>query len=292
MSGYIEITDLHGENRYYENFAQNLYGSASALTTAGSISLQADIDHWARWMDGRMRTVGRFSALPVQKNRLGSFDQSLQAWNAYLVIYNKLVARFGVEFESIPPSVEHFGTMAQVTGSMILEGAIIFDEEIDSGELGIGQPSVVSTLGTDTRGTFYNNWRGFPFGDSLVYEAWSANGASMDKMPSNAALDSERGFLGRDFPRTWIVDMISAGGIGTAAYRYSMNGGKDWEGTNTTDEDWEYIDDGVWFRFGPDDSGSHVFSVSDRWKFQTVPVEIRRTFGSSEARIGRSARGF
>jgi hypothetical protein len=292
MSGYIEISDLHGENRYYENFAQQLYGSASALTTAGSVALQADIDHWARWMDGRMRTVNRFSVLPVQKNRNGSHDQSLQAWNSYLVVYHKLVSRFGVEFEQIPQSVEHFGTMADLTGSMILEGAIIFDEEIDSGELGIGQPEVVGTLDSNTRGTFFNNWRGWPFGDSLLYEAWSKNGAVSAQMPSNAALDSERGFLGRDYPRTWIVDMIEAGGIGTSKYRFSMNGGKDWEGTNTTDEDWEYIDDGVWFRFAPDDAGSHVFGTADRWKFQTVPTEIKRTFGSSEARIGKAGRGF
>ena len=289
--GYIGINDLHGENRYYENFAQNLYGSASAMTAAGSMALQADIDHWSLWMDGRMRTVNRFSVLPMQKNRLGSFDQSLQAWTAYLVIYNKLVSRFGVEFEQIPPSIEHFGTMANLTGSMILEGAIIFDEEIDAGELGIGQPELVSSLGTDTRGTFFNNWRGWPFGDSLLWQEWGDN--QTRKMHSQGALKSvEKGFLGNDFPRTWIVDTITAGGIGTAQYRWSMNGGKDWEGTVTTDEDWEYMDDGVWYRFGPDDVGSHHFSVGDQWKFQTVPQEIRRTFGSTEARIGKTGRGF
>ncbi len=286
--GYIDISDLHGENRYYENFAQNLYGSASALTAAGSAVLQADIDHWSRWMDGRMRTIDRFSVLPIQKNRLGSFDQAIQAWTAYLVVYNKLVSRFGVEFEQIPPSIEHFGTMAELTGSMILEGAIIFDEEIDSGELGIGQPELVGTVGTDTSGTFFNNWRGWPFGDSLTFAAWGES----YQLNSQAAVQSERGFLGNDFPRTWVVDTITEGGIGTARYRWSMNAGKDWNGTLTSGDEWEYMNDGVWFRFGPDDSGAHFFSVGDQWKFQTVPREIRRTVGSTEVRIGRSRRGF
>lgn len=286
--GYVDINSLHGENRYYESFAENLYGSAGALGTAGSVALQADIDHWSRWMDGRMRTVGRFSVLPVQKNRLGSHDESLQAWTAYLVVYNKLVARFGVEFEQIPPSIEHFGTMAALTGSMILDGAIIFDEEIDSGELGIGQPELVGDIGTDSRGTFFNNWRGFPFGDSLVWQTWS----SENSQSSLKTHPVDHGFLGVDYPRTWVVDMVVEGGIGTAKYRWSMNGGKDWLGTITTTEEWEYVNEGVWFRFGPDDTGSNFFQVSDRWKFQTVPKDIRRTYGSTEARIGRTGRGF
>ena len=289
--GYIGINDLHGENRYYESFAENLYGSAGALSTSGSLNLQADIDHWSRWMDGRMRTVNRFSVLPIQKDRTGSYDQALQAWTSYLVVYNKLVARFGVEFESIPPSIEHFGTMANITGSMILEGAIIFDEEIDSGELGIGQPELTSDLGTDTRGTFFNNWRGWPFGDSLLWESFSDSN-STPQLNSRAAVESSKGFLGKDFPRTWIVDVILAGGIGTSSYRWSKNAGMEWEGTVVTDEDWEYMDDGVWFRFGPDDTGSNVFTVGDQWKFQTVPKEIRRTFGSGEAKIGKVGRGF
>lgn len=292
MSGYIEITDLHDENRYYEYFAENLYGSAGALNAAGSVALQADIDHWARWMDGKMRTVNRFSVLPIQKNRLGSFDQSLQAWNAYLVVYHKLVSRFQTEFESIPQSIGHYGTMADMTGSMILEGAIIFDEEIDSGELGIGQPEQVDSFGSSTRGTFFNNWRGWPFGDSLFWEEFNDTNQTKQLISNSQFRSIDRGFLGQDYPRTWIVDIIADGGIGTAQYRWSMNGGKDYEGTVTTDEEWEYADDGVWFRFAPDDTGSHFFSVGDTWKFQTVPLEIRRTFGSSEARIGKARRGF
>jgi len=45
-------------------------------------------------------------------------------------------------------------------------------------------------------------------------------------------------------------------------------------------------------RFEGDWIGSHHFSDGDKWRFQTVPKDIRRTFGSGEARVGKVGRGF
>jgi hypothetical protein len=161
--GYILISDLAAENRYYELFAEHLYGTNSTLTASGSIALQSDIDFWSGWMDDRMRTVDRFSVLPIQKGTNGEYPNAVRAWCANLVIYNKLVSRFQTELEEIPPSISHYGSEAVMNGSAVLTGGIIFDNEIDAGELGIGAPQVVGSLGTDTRGTFHTNWRGYPF---------------------------------------------------------------------------------------------------------------------------------
>jgi len=288
--GYILVSDLAGENRAYENFAENLYGTNSSLGSGGSVILQADIDFWSDWMDDRMRTVDRFSLLPIRRGTNGEYPNVIRAWCSNLVVYHKLVARFQGEFESIPSSIEHYGTWAEMMGSSVLTGGAIFDNEIDAGELGIGQPQVVGSLGDDTRGTFHTNWRGFPFGDSVQYLSSRDNlepsGLSMQR-------DAREGFLGADFPRTWIVEVTTAGGIGTAEYRWSMDGGIEWEGEEvTSDGDFDHLEDNVWVRFEGDAVGSHHFSEGDKWRFQTVPEDIRRTYGSTEARIGRSGRGF
>jgi len=285
--GYILISDLAVENRYYEQFAEHLYGTNSALTTTGSVSLQADIDFWSGWMDDRMRTVDRFSVLPLQRGTSGEYPNAVRAWCANLVVYNKLVARFQTEFETIPDSITHYGSEAAMNGSAVLTGAIIFDAEIDAGELGIGAPRVVGTLDSDTRGTFHTNWRGYPFGDSLP------SGQSGDEFAGEVGKDWSEGFLGSDFPRTWIAQITTAGGIGTALYRWSMDGGITWEETGiTSDADYVHLQDNVWVRFEGDWVGSHHFSDGDKWRFQTVPKNIRRTFGSGEARVGKVGRGF
>lgn len=290
--GYILISDLFGENRFFANFAEHLYGTNSALGTAGSVVLQADIDFWSNWMDDRMRTVDRFSLLPVRKGTNGEYPNAVRSWCAYSVIYHKLVSRFQAEFETLPDSIEHYGTWAEREGSTVLTGGAIFDNEIDAGELGIGQSQVVGTLGADTRGTFHTNWRGYPFGDSVRY----LSAANLEGFfPSRYALQGypSEGFLGADFPRTWIVEITTAGGVGTAEFKWSMDGGIVWEEEEvTTDYDFDHLMDNVWVRFEGDAIGSHHFTDGDKWRFQTVPEDIRRSYGSTEARIGRAGRGF
>lgn len=285
--GYILISDLATENRFYETFAEILYGSNATLTGSGSVSLQSDIDFWSGWMDDQMRTVDRFSVLPLQRGTNGEFPNAVRAWCANLVVYNKLVARFQTEFEEIPSSISHYGSEALMNGSRVLTGAMIFDNEIDAGELGIGAPQVVGNLGSNTRGTFHTNWRGYPFGDSLP------SAQSPDALGGQAGNDWDRGFTGSDFPRTWIVEVTTSGGVGTAKCRWSMNGGIDFENSDVTSGyDFMLLQDNVWVRFEGDSVGSHHFSVGDKWRFQTVPKDIRRTYGSVEARVGNCGRGF
>lgn len=285
--GYILISDLAAENHYYELFAEHLYGTNSTLTAAGSIALQSDIDFWSGIMDDNMRTVERFSVLPLQRGTNGEFPNAVRAWCANLVIFHKLVARFQTEMDEIPPSIAHYGSEAAMNGSKVLTGASIFDNEIDAGELGIGAPQVVGSLGTDTRGTFHTNWRGYPFGNSLPA------GQSPDALGGQAGVSWDEGFTGSDFPRTWIAEVTTAGGVGTAKYRWSMDGGISWEETGkTSDAAYADLKDNVWVRFEGDWVGSHYFSAGDKWRFQTVPKDIRRTTGSTEARVGKFGRGF
>lgn len=285
--GYVTFSQLLGTNSYFREFGERFYGSNGTFDTNGTVSLGNDINSAYNSINEELRSAGRFSALPVPKDRDGNYPQSLVNWNAFLTIYNKLMAEFAGEREEIPQSISFFGSQAGKFATIVKNGGVIFPEEIDAGELGIGEPQLVGVLGTDTRGTFYNNFQGFPFGNVN----WSSFDFSRSQgITRNDLLNA--GFLGQDFPRTWVIHVISAGGIGTADFRWSMNSGKNWEGTLQSEEDFQHLDDNVWVRFGPDDLGSNVFSVGDRWKFQTVPKDIRRTYGDQEAVVARALRGF
>jgi len=285
--GYVTVADFIGTNRYYEFFAEELYGTNGTLTTGGSTTLISDIDFSYRTINDEMRSTGKWSLLPIQKDRNGDFPQAMQAWNAYDVIFRKLISRFQGEFEQIPDSINIFGTLAMRYARIVKEGGAIFAEDIDAGELGIGMPELVGALGSNTRGTFFNNWRGFPYPDSF------SNSRQLNNSLRRGGRSSKQGFTGSDFPRTWIVQIDTAGGIGTATYKWSMNGGKDYEDTTVlTDEDWEELEDNVWIRWSPDDQGSNAFTVGDKWKFQTVPEHIRRQYGSEEGIVGNIGRSF
>jgi len=285
--GYIGIIDLIGTtNRYYDTFAEDLYGSSGSMLSSASSVLISDIDSAFNEINDILRsTGGRFSVMPVPKDRNGNFPQALQDWNAYLVIYNKLLSRFAVETEDIPESISIYGSRADRISKRVVDGAAIFPEEIDAGELGIGAPQLVGALGSNTRGTFQNSWQGFPYGDRTIQ--------SFHISRFSGPVTTESGFTGNDFPRTWIIEVDTAGGIGTGKYKWSNDSGVTFTETGVNiDDDWYLLKDNVWIRFEADDSGSHEFSVPDRWKFQTVPVNIRRTFSDTEAKFGEIRRGF
>src|SRR3990167_9701058 len=142
---YITLSQVSGSNnRYFENFAEQLYGSNSVLDSGGSTNLIADINSAYNEINEYLRSAGgRFSVMPIQRDTDGNYPQAIQDWNAYLVIYTKMLARFGGEYEEIPSSVSAFGSLADRAKKRVLDGEAIFSNEIDVGELGIGQPQVV-----------------------------------------------------------------------------------------------------------------------------------------------------
>lgn len=284
---YIGIAELSGENNYFESFAESFYGTNGTLDASGSVKILADISSISKGIDDKLRTTGRFSVLPVQKNDQGVYPQSIVDWCAYLLIYRKTLSKFQTEFGDIPPVVGNFRELSKDAANNIIDGNVIFDSEISSGILGIGQPENLNA-GSNTRGTFYNNWRGFPHGDSGRVFA-QPPGPEFRRFPYN---ESFKGYLGQDYPRRFIVDTIVGGGIGTAEFRYSRNSGKDWDGTMQSSEDWSYITDNVYVRFSPDNDGSNVFSVGDKWSFLCVPKDMQRVFSGDEAMIVKTTRGF
>ena len=289
---YITLSQVSGSNnRYFENFAEQLYGSNSVLDSGGSTNLISDLNSAYNEINEYLRSAGgRFSVMPIQRDSDGNYPQAIQDWNAYLVIYTKMLARFGGEYEEIPSSVSAFGSLADRAKKRVLDGEAIFSNEIDVGELGIGQPQVVGALGSNTRGTFVNSWQGFPYGDSGVSSYQLSQYARGD---FDRNVISGEGFAGRDFPRTWVVSITTAGAIGTAKYSWSYDSGITNEETGVlTDTLWYHLRDNVWVRFEADVLGSNVFSVVDKWRFQTVPIDIRRAFSKDEAKYGKIRRGF
>lgn len=286
---YIGTGDLLGENPYYESFAEYLYGTNGTLGTDGQNNLSSDITHWFNSLNDELRSTGRFSVLPIQLNTDGVYPQSIKDWNAYLVIYSKLLSRFAGEQEEVPASISIYDTLGSRAAETVKNGGAIFKEEIDAGELGIGKPEVFGSLGTDTLGTFFNNWRGFPYGD-YAYSSPTPDAYTFGRGVSYA---SEKGFTGQDFPRIWSFEIDGAGGIGVSTFKWSKNAGKDYEDTLVkTDENWIGLDDNVYVRWGVANTGTHFFSLGDKWTFQTVPQEIRRTFGSTEAIVQNGGRGW
>lgn len=285
---YITTADLEGENIYFSNFAENLYGTNGTLGTAGSARLVSDIKRAFDIINDELRSMGRFSLVPIPIGESGEYPQSIVDANAYRVVYDKLISRFQAEFENMPPSIEHYGTMYRQTMQRISDGGIIFDEEIDVGELGIGQPSAYGNLGSDTRGTFHNNWRGYPFSDSD--QQIDARRSSFNLDPAD---DAYEGFAGYDFPRTWVIEIDGAGAIGTATFKWSRNNGKDWAATGVkTQEVWGYLYENVYVRFEPGPLGSNYFTSGDKWTFKTVPESIRHTYGEDEVHVAKGWRSF
>jgi len=288
---YVTLSDLDGENPYYEDFFLNLYGTNGAVNDTGSTQLLNDIYRASDIINEKLRATGRFSYLPLQKDRYGNYPESVKSWCAYLVVYNKLLARFQGEYDEIPDSISVYGSFAKEYEQVVLKGGAIFEEEIDVGELGIGRPIVIGALGEDTRGTFYNNWQGYPFPDSIVDLTYS--GPTAFRTTAQLIRAAELGFTGSDYPRTWIVEIDKSGGIGTATFKWSKNAGKDWEETGVaTDEDWNELEDNVWVRFSPDDAGSHYFTDGDKWRFFTIPKHMRRVYGEDEMKIHHGGRRF
>lgn len=285
--GYLTISDLVSENRYFESFAESFYGTNGTLDANGSTKLIADITAISKGIDDKLRTTGRFSVLPIQKNESGAFPQSVVDWCAYQLIYRKTLAKFQTEFGEIPPVVNNFRELSKDAASNVIDGDVIFDTEVSAGDLGIGQPTN-TIIGSNTRGTFHNNWRGFPYGDSGMVFAQPPYG-SFGRFPYT---DSYRGYMGHDYPRRFVMNIITPGGIGTAEFRYSRNSGKDWDGTMIAKEEWDYVTDNVYVRFGPDQNGSNYFSVGDTWNFLCVPRDTVRVYAKDEMRMVKSSRGF
>lgn len=289
---YITISQVSGSNnRYFENFGEQLYGTNGTLDSVGSTVLISDLSSAYNEINEHLRSAGgRWSVMPLQKDENGDYPQAIQDWNAYLVIYTKLLARFGGGFEEIPSSVSAFGSLADRAKKRVLEGEAIFNNEIDVGELGIGAPTVVGALGSNTRGTFVNSWQGFPYGEDAI---GNFNLSQYSRGNLGYGVTNERGFSGKDFPRNWIITITTAGGIGTAKYSWSYNSGVSNEETGVlTDDLWYLLRDNVWVRFEADALGSNVFTVGDKWMFKTVPTDIRRSFSKDEAKFGNIRRGF
>jgi len=272
---YLTLAELSGENRWFEFFAEELYGTNGTLSTSGSARLLDDIDDTSREIDDVLRTAdSRFTLLPIKKNDSGEYPQSVVNWCAHKLIHMKMMSRFQGEFDEIPDSISYHGSKAMQISDRILAGGIGFENEIMVGELGIGEPEVVGSLNGTSVGTFHSNWRGYPYPSDFTTE------------------NTFQGYLGEDFPRTFMAEIITAGGIGTAEYRWSRDVGMNWEGTVTTDYEWTHLKDNVYVRFEPNPTGTHHFTVNDKWKWDCVPKSIRKVFGKDDAHVTRSGRGF
>mgnify|MGYP005815880829 CR=1 FL=1 len=282
---YAVISDLFGANRYFENFAENLYGTNGTISTAGSTEMIADLDMIFDEINDTLRADGRFTSLPIQVDDNGEYPQALVDWNCYQLIYVKMIARFQSEFEQIPPSIAIYGSFSAKIENRVCDGGVFFEEEIGIGQLGIAKPESTQ-IGTATRGTFVNNYRGYPFGDSPD----SGKLAEYDFGRKGNA-DTQEGYAGQDFPRTWVVEIDAEGAIGTSTYKWSKNGGMKYEATGVkTHEAWDHLEDNVWVRWEPDSVGSNFNDVTDRWTFRCVPQEIAHSVADDESYMVRGVR--
>ena len=283
---YASISDLFGANRYFESFAENFYGTNGTLDASGSTTMIADINMIYYEINDTLRASGRFTSLPLERDENGEFPQALVDWNCYQLINVKMMSRYQSEFEQIPPSIQWYGSMAMKIEDRVVNGGIFFEEVIGVGQLGIAKPENTA-VGTDTRGTFHNNYRGYPFGDSYPDPA-RLSAFDFGRSGNEAFYE---GYTGQDFPRTWVVEIDGAGGIGTATYKWSRNGAKDFDATGqVSDEEWNHLRDNVWIRFEGDSVGSNYFSTGDRWIFRCVPQEINHSVAEDAAYIVQGLR--
>lgn len=254
---YLGTSALLGNNRYFQDFGEEVYGTNGTMGTDDAATLGQDLAWATDKLHEELRSTGRFSVFPLQRDNVGEYPQWVEDYTANLVIHSKLMANFQAELDEIPESISYFGTQVDIIIAKIETGDVLFDTEVDVGEIGIGRVVLVGTLGTLTRGTLFNNHNGYPF-------------------------DPSKKFNDNTYPRTWIIDIIVAGGIGTAEFTWSKDANVTEAATLTTELAFQQLSNYVYVRFASDDLGSNVFTVGDNWKFNTVPLQQRRVFGSNE----------
>lgn len=196
--------------------------------------------------------------LPVSKGTDGYYDQALRDWNAwdsiYRIVFPRMVSQ--IKQDDGKPWFDYFKKRADEKWDEFRSRKVVLNSLSTPGEVGV-QP------GTKIGGTLYsvmqNNWEGYG-----------------------------NGFEGADFPRTWRLEVISIGTDGAFAnsqYRWSMDNGITWEGTQTAQTAWVMLADEVYVRFdrGSSTGTTGLFTTADVWQFNTVPIKLS-TGGKGVAR--------
>lgn len=260
---YCALSDL---GKHFDEFLDSYYGTEAA----GSTAAIADLNRHYRIINDFLDSLGRFKRIPIGTQADGSYPQSLIDLNAVSLISEKLLAVHAGELATeIPAWILQYITTRKEIRDMIAEGEIIFEEEISVGELGVGAPLVVSK-GTDSKGDVDSNWDGYS-GQVAWHEQTELRPAFRQ------IWGVTKGYQGEDFPRWYHIkiDGTSSGNeIEEASFKWSMDGGISWEETGiTTDDDWIYLDWGVFVRFTFSAGTSHL-NMNDEWKFYCVPQRI------------------
>ena len=187
--------------------------------------------------------------LPVIVGLNGEYDQHLQDWNAFDTIY-RIVASYETQSKDNnedAPWFEEYKKRAMEIEEAYGRRKYVLNQNISAGETGIGKPT--RTVGSSV-GTLHTNSDGF--GD---------------------------GFLGYDFPRTWLVKITGTGstsGLRESLFDYSRDNGVSWYGTSEkTNDYWISLSEGVNVRFtsGTQTGTENVFQMGDSWTFTTAPTK-------------------
>jgi len=235
-------------------FIENYYGTG----TQGTSDAEADINAEFRRMNDRFEGFSMVKSVPLPLEG-STYPQTIVDANASWTVFRRLRAVHAAEFnEGVPEWISRFEDMGNEYLDEIRTGKVVFESFTALGEVGIGMPA--AGTGTDSTGTFFNNWEGFagPF--------WG------------------------DRRMNWRVEIESDGSTGISTFKYSIDKGASWMETGVkTGTGWIGIGYGVNVRFEGWDGTA--FADGDYWDFETVPAWVTAYGDPGIVKVREGVRG-
>jgi hypothetical protein len=188
--------------------------------------------------------------LPLRTGTHGLYDQPIRDWAAYEAVYRIVSSRQGAFQRNLDeePWFKEFQAQADRIHTKFKKKEYSLFRDSNPSDAGIG-------MATKVVGTSYiqmeTNWKGYG-----------------------------SGFDGSDFERLWVVEAVGTGTYGRineATFKWSMDGGLSFFGTDvtygTSSYDWIPLSNGVQIRFHPGTytGSAGLWNVGDKWQFTTTP---------------------
>lgn len=251
MTTYISSADLDTlldgfTARYY---GTNLDGDEEVTTiTQFYVDANQSFDETNEMLSG----INSIKQLPFGTQSGGNYPYHVRMLQANLMIYARLKARHFGEFnDGIPGWINTYRAQADKILADIRGQNVVFDQDVTTGESGIGVGSWVSHSGA---ANLYSNW--------------------------------ETGFYrGDDYPRVFVVEIdgtTSGSNIGQSTFKWSNDGGFTFLTENTelsTATSWTELESGLKVRWEP--VGTNAQCVyGDRFTIRCTPMNIPQKGGN------------
>jgi hypothetical protein len=249
MTTYIGTHDLNTAldgfvDRYYGTYLDG--GEDLSLVAQWPIDLNASFDEVNEILGG----ITHVKQLPFGTQAGGNYPYHVRMLQSNLMIWHRLRSKhFGEFTDSYPAWVNAFKNVADQIVGDIRGQNVVFQDDITTGESGIGVGTFNAKAGS---ANWFTNW------ETGIY-------------------------TGYDFPRTYVIEIdgtTAGSNVGESTFRWSKDNGNTWEEEGrATDDNWVGIDSGLVFRWETVGTGVQL-SYGDRFSVRCIPKNIPQKGGN------------